>query len=113
MHGALSKGTIGFKTQKILIHGTERKTARAHCKEGPKPGPDKIKVIVMENPQDTTGVKSSLGHVVYYRRFIKGFVEISLPFGKLTRGTIYMGNEVDQWLEAPQGEARSTNTGLS
>lgn len=56
------------------------------CKEGLKIDPDKIGVIVnMENPTNVTGVKSFLGHVSYYRRFIKGFSQVSWPLDKLTR----------------------------
>lgn len=44
------------------------------CKAGLKTDPDKIRVIVeMEAPADVTRVKSFLGHIGYYRRFIKNF----------------------------------------
>lgn len=56
------------------------------CKEGLKTDPDKIRVILeMEAPSDVMGVKSFLGHVGYYRRFIKGFAGASLPLEKLTK----------------------------
>lgn len=56
------------------------------CKEALKTDPDKIGVIVnMENPMNVTGVKSFLGHVGYYRRFIKGFAQVSWSLDKLTR----------------------------
>lgn len=56
------------------------------CKEGLKTNPDKINVIVnMEAPLDVAGVKSFLRHVGYYRRFIKGFGEVSLPLEKLSK----------------------------
>ena len=55
------------------------------CKEGLKTNPNKIKVILnMGTPLDVTGIKSFLGHVGYYRRFITGFAKISLPLEKLT-----------------------------
>ncbi|XP_059078069.1 uncharacterized protein LOC131876643 [Cryptomeria japonica] len=56
------------------------------CKEGLKTNPDKIKVIVeMKAPTNVTGVKSFLGHVGYYRRFIKNFAKVSPPLDRLTR----------------------------
>lgn len=56
------------------------------CKEGLKMDPYKVEVIVnMESPMDVTGMKSFLGHVNYYRRFIKSFAQESCPLDKLTR----------------------------
>lgn len=56
------------------------------CKEGLKTDPDKIGVIInMESPTNVTGVKSFLDHVGYYRRFIKGFAQVSWSLDKLTR----------------------------
>lgn len=56
------------------------------CKAGLKTDPDKIRVVLdMDSPTDVTGIKSFLGHVGYYRRFIKGFAEVSLPLERLTR----------------------------
>lgn len=56
------------------------------CKAGLKTDPDKVRVIVeMEAPDDVTGVKSFLGHIGYYRRFIKNFAQVSYPLDKLTR----------------------------
>lgn len=39
----------------------------------------------MEAPTDVTGVKSFLGHIKYYRRFIKNIARISYPMDRLTR----------------------------
>lgn len=48
--------------------------------------PDKIWVIVeMEALGDVTRVKSFLGHVGYYWRFIKKFAQVSHPLDMLTR----------------------------
>lgn len=56
------------------------------CKVGLKTDPDKIRVIVeMESPIDVIGLKSFLGHIGYYKRFIKNFADISYPLDKLTR----------------------------
>ena len=59
----------------MSIHGSTWQTpGHIVCKEGLKTDPDKIKVILgMEAPQNVTGIKSFLGHVGYYRQFIKGF----------------------------------------
>lgn len=44
------------------------------CKAGSKTDLDKVQVIVeMESPTDVTRVKPFLGHIGYYRRFIKNF----------------------------------------
>lgn len=48
------------------------------CKARLKTNPDKIRVIVQMEPlQNLTGVNSFLGHVGYYRRFIRNFAEVS------------------------------------
>ena len=39
----------------------------------------------MEASSNVTGIKSFLGLVGYYRRFIKGFAEVSMPLEKLTK----------------------------
>lgn len=55
-------------------------------KAGLKTDPDKVRVIVqMEAPENVTGVKSFLGHVGYYRRFIKIFSQVSYPLDLLMR----------------------------
>ena len=47
------------------------------CKTRLKTDPDKICVIVeMEASTDVSGVKSFLGHIGYYRRFIKNFAQV-------------------------------------
>ena len=47
---------------------------------------DKTNVIVhMEMPTNVTGIKLFFWHVGYYRIFIKGFVEVSLPWERLLR----------------------------
>ncbi|XP_059075258.1 uncharacterized mitochondrial protein AtMg00860-like [Cryptomeria japonica] len=56
------------------------------CKAGLKTDLDKVRVIVeMESPIDVTGVKSFLGHIGYYRKFIKNFAQLSFPLDKLTQ----------------------------
>ena len=50
------------------------------CKEGLKTDPNKIKVILeMEARLNVIGIKSFPSHVGYYRRFVKGFAEVSMP----------------------------------
>ncbi len=47
--------------------------------------PDKIRVILDILPStDVSEVKSFLGHIGYYWRFIKNFAKISYPLDKLT-----------------------------
>lgn len=47
---------------------------------------DKIRVITqIEAPQNIKGIKSFLGNVDYYRRFIINFAQISYPLDILTR----------------------------
>lgn len=56
------------------------------CKAGLKTDPDKVRVIIeTEPPTDVSGVKSFLGHIGYYRKFIKKFTQISYPLDKLTQ----------------------------
>ena len=64
------------------------------CKTGLKTDSDKVRVIVeMEVPMDVSRVKSFLGHIGYYRRFIKNYARIALPLDKLTRkGEPYIWN---------------------
>ena len=47
--------------------------------------PDKVRVIMEMQPStNVTEVKSFLGHIGYYRRFIKNFAKILYPLDKLT-----------------------------
>lgn len=51
--------------------------------------PLKIKVIVnWQSPKNVIGIKSFLGLVGYYIRFVEGFSKISAPFTKLTRNNV-------------------------
>ena len=46
---------------------------------------DKVRVIMEMQPStNVTEVKSFLGHIGYYRRFIKNFAKVSYPLDKLT-----------------------------
>ena len=48
--------------------------------------PSKIEAVMnWERPTSVTEIRSFWGLVGYYRRFIKGFSQISLPLTKLTR----------------------------
>ena len=48
--------------------------------------PSKIEAMMnWERPTSVTKIRSFLGLVGYYHRFIKGFSQISLPLTKLTR----------------------------
>ena len=57
--------------------------------------PSKVEAVInWERPTTVTEVRSFLGLASYYRRFIKGFSQISLPLTKLTRK-----NAVFAWTE--------------
>ena len=62
------------------------------CKSGLKMDPDKVRVIVeMESLTEVSEVKSFLGHIGYYRQFIKNYAQIALPLDKLTpKGETYI-----------------------
>lgn len=46
---------------------------------------DKVRVILEMAPStDVTEVKSFLGHIGYYRRFVKNFTKVSYPLDRLT-----------------------------
>lgn len=57
--------------------------------------PEKIKVVVdWLRPTTVIGIRSFLGLAGYYRRFIKGFAQLSSPLTKLTRkGVAFVWNE--------------------
>ena len=58
-------------------------------KEGVSTDPDKIKAVT-EWPQPTTvtGVRSFLGFVSYYRRFIPNFSKVAEPLNKLLQNML-------------------------
>ncbi len=54
-------------------------------KEGLKTNPDKVRVMMEMQPStNVIKVKSFLGHIGYYRRFIKNFAKVSYPLDRLT-----------------------------
>lgn len=55
-------------------------------KDGILVDPNKIEAIVnWERQKNVTEIRSFLGLLGYYRRFIEGFSKIALPLTKLTR----------------------------
>ena len=55
------------------------------CKEGLKTDPEKVRAIMEMQPStNVMEVKSFLGHIGYYRRFIKNFAKVSYPLDRLT-----------------------------
>lgn len=55
------------------------------CKEGLKTNLDKVRVILEMQPStNVTEVKSFLGHIGYYRHFIKKFAKVTYPLDRLT-----------------------------
>ena len=59
---------------------------RIVCKARLKIDPDEIHVIIeMEVSTDVSGLKSFLGYIGYYKRFIKKFAQVSFSLDRLTR----------------------------
>ncbi|XP_016205988.1 uncharacterized protein LOC107646310 [Arachis ipaensis] len=55
-------------------------------KQGIAVDPAKVEAVMnWERPTSVTKIRSFLGLVGYYRRFIKGFSQLALPLTKLTR----------------------------
>jgi hypothetical protein len=58
-------------------------------KDGVAMDPSKVEVVMKwERPTNATEIRSFLGLAGYYRRFIKGFSQISIPLTKLTRKVV-------------------------
>jgi hypothetical protein len=54
------------------------------CKHGLLVDPTNIAVILdLEPPTSVRKLRKNIGHTVYYRRFIKGYVHITTPLEKL------------------------------
>jgi hypothetical protein len=65
------------------------------CKQGLLVGPTKIRVIVnLSQPKSVHQLRATLGHTGYYRKFIKGYAQITAPMEKLLKkDTRFHGNE--------------------
>jgi hypothetical protein len=56
------------------------------CKQGLLVDPAKIIVIVnLPPPNSVHQLKSTLGHTRYYRKFIRGYAQITTPMEKLLK----------------------------
>jgi hypothetical protein len=56
------------------------------CKQGLLMDPTKIVVILdLQPPTSVKQLRSTLGHMGYYRNFIKGYVQITKPMEKLLK----------------------------
>jgi hypothetical protein len=56
------------------------------CKQGLLVDPAKIAVIVnLPPPESVRQLRTTLGHTGYYRKFIKGYVQITTPMEKLLK----------------------------
>jgi hypothetical protein len=67
-----SKTNINYPKIKFLGH--------ILSKEGIAPDPDKVKAVAdIEDPRDITGVRSFLGPLLFYRRFIHGYSDLATP----------------------------------
>ena len=56
------------------------------CRDGILVDPEKVAIILdLDPPTLVTQLKSTLGHTGYYRKFIRGYVEITAPMEKLLK----------------------------
>jgi hypothetical protein len=65
------------------------------CKQGLLVDPTKIAVIVnLPPPKSMHQLRATLGHIGHYRKFIKGYAQITTPMEKLLKkDTIFQWNE--------------------
>ena len=92
---------LGLSAKKLNLFSTElRYLGNVLCRDGVKVDPTKISAIQSidgRSINNITAVRSFLGMANYWRRFIKGFAEISAPITALTRA----GADVAQESQAP------------
>lgn len=56
------------------------------CKKGLMVDPDKVIVIInLDPPRNVKKLHMTLGHTVYYRKFIKAYVHIIAPMEKVLK----------------------------
>jgi hypothetical protein len=70
------------------IFGTTFRILLSHivCKQGLLVDPAKIAVNVnLQPPKTVCHLREMLGHTRYYKKFIKGYVQITAPMDKLLR----------------------------
>jgi hypothetical protein len=73
---------------KKFIFGTPFGILLGHivCKQGLLVDPTKIAVIVnLPPPKSVHQLRETLGHTGYYRKFIKGYAQITAPMEKLLK----------------------------
>jgi hypothetical protein len=73
---------------KKCIFGTPFGIFMGHilCKQGLLVDPTKIAIIVnLPPPKSVRQLKETLGHIGYYRKFIKGYAQINAPMEKLLK----------------------------
>jgi hypothetical protein len=78
---------ISLKIKKCIF-GTPFGILLGHivCKQGLLVDPAKIAVIVnLPPPKSFFQLRETLGHTGYYRKFIKGYAQITMPMEKLLR----------------------------
>lgn len=86
----LKDADLRLKRKKCFF-GVDRVEYLGHVisKDGVAMDPAKIKSILgWPSPQSVTDVRSFLGMVGYYRKFLKGFADISAPLVELTKKTV-------------------------
>jgi hypothetical protein len=68
------------------------------CKQGLLVDPTKIAVIVnLQPPKSVHQLRETLGHTCYYRKFIKGYAQITVAMEKiLKKDTKFQWNEYFQ-----------------
>jgi hypothetical protein len=82
---------------KKCIFGTPFGILLGHivCKQGLQVDPTKIAVIVnLPTSKSVSHIRETLGHTGYYRKFIKGYAQITAPMVKLLKkDTRFQWNE--------------------
>jgi hypothetical protein len=75
------------------------------CKQGLLVDPSKIAIIVdLPPPTSVKQLHTTLGHTRYYRKFIKGYAQITMPMEKLLKRYFQFGwtDECQQIFETPK-----------
>ena len=85
--GKMSTNPVIFEHQEVHICDPHRDIIRAHClKEGIKVDFAKIKIILdLKPPVNPKQVRVLLGHIGYYRKFIRYYSDMTYPLEEILR----------------------------